>query len=632
MSILNTGVLQALLIREMLKAKAFFLKRVSRGVICANIICVLMVQQAFCQSSIIPLDGLSSFRNPGKSWQIAGGVNAALGKANQLNTTSGKGILVNLPGKKNAGKDLYTEFEHGDIDLELDYMMAKGSNSGIYLQGRYELQLEDSWGVQHATSANNGGVYERWDENRPRGQKGYQGHAPRQNVSRAPGLWQHLKVSFQAPRFDASGNKTENAKLLRVELNGVTIHENLELSGPTRGALSNKEEATGPLRIQGDHGAVAFRNMVIRRFEMPRPALTGLQYTVYKGRFDDEPLYDKIPPEAEGTSVILTSEKISKSRQFLIRYIGNLQVEEAGEYTFNLNVPGGSGLIRINKQEVIPLSQESAKGTAKLPAGEMPFELLYSKYKGWAEPGLSLVISGAGLREFLISDKEGSMRNIVDPILVEAIKKPVVRSFMDLPGGWRVTHAVSVGSPEQLHYTYDLDHGTLVQLWRGGFLDATPMWHSRGDGSALPFGSVHHFVKQPNLAVARLSSAQDSWVTDTTGSSFRPKGYSLNVRNQPTFRYQVYGATVEDAIQVLESGQGIRREVNVQNPSANLYMRLIEGSSIEEQSKGLYLVDDKAYYLRLENTGGAKPLLRQVAGGQELIIPLREKLSYSILF
>jgi hypothetical protein len=96
-------------------------------------------------------------------------------------------------------------------------------------------------------------------------------YAPRQNASRAPGLWQHLKISFQAPRFDRDGNKTEPAKMLRVELNGVLVHENVELSGPTRGGIGD-EKATGPLRIQGDHGAVAFRNIKVTDFGMSRPS------------------------------------------------------------------------------------------------------------------------------------------------------------------------------------------------------------------------------------------------------------------------------------------------------------------------------------------------------------------------
>jgi len=73
-----------------------------------------------------------------------------------------------------------------------------------------------------------------------------------------------MKISFQAPRFDGQGKKIENARILRIELNGVTIHEDVELSGPTRGAMGNDEVTKGPLRIQGDHGPVAFRNVYVR--------------------------------------------------------------------------------------------------------------------------------------------------------------------------------------------------------------------------------------------------------------------------------------------------------------------------------------------------------------------------------
>ena len=109
-----------------------------------------------------------------------------------MKTSAGTGILANLPeGVKNPA-DLYFGFQHGDADLELDYMMARASNSGIYLQGRYELQLLDSWATLAPKAGDNGGIYERWDEARGKGAEGYEGHAPRQNASRAPGLWEHL--------------------------------------------------------------------------------------------------------------------------------------------------------------------------------------------------------------------------------------------------------------------------------------------------------------------------------------------------------------------------------------------------------------------------------------------------------
>ena len=189
----------------------------------------------------IELNNLSAFKNPSKSWQIVAGAQANLSKPNILTLTDGVGVLLNLPDNKNKGEDLFTIDEYGDIDLELDYLIAPGSNSGIYLQGRYEIQLADTWGATSIRTGSNGGIYERWDDTKSEGQKGYLGYAPRQNASRAPGVWQKLKILFQAPRFDAGGNKIQNAVILRVEMNGVTIHDNVELTGVTRGSMGADE-------------------------------------------------------------------------------------------------------------------------------------------------------------------------------------------------------------------------------------------------------------------------------------------------------------------------------------------------------------------------------------------------------
>src|SRR4051812_5603828 len=77
--------------------------------------------------SQIPLTNLSFFQNPTSNWKIAGNINASLNESNMLSVSQGTGILVNLPDKQNPGKDLFTSIQHGDMDLELDYMMAKGS-------------------------------------------------------------------------------------------------------------------------------------------------------------------------------------------------------------------------------------------------------------------------------------------------------------------------------------------------------------------------------------------------------------------------------------------------------------------------------------------------------------------------
>src|SRR4051812_46104250 len=92
------------------------------------------------------LSALSSYRVPATGWQMAGDVITDLKINNSFKISPGSTILVNGYREQSKPTDLYTLTEHGDADIELDFLMARGSNSGIYLQGNYEIQLFDSWG------------------------------------------------------------------------------------------------------------------------------------------------------------------------------------------------------------------------------------------------------------------------------------------------------------------------------------------------------------------------------------------------------------------------------------------------------------------------------------------------------
>jgi hypothetical protein len=580
------------------------------------------------QTQELPLQDLSSFEDPSNSWQIAGDVSAPLDQENTVHSSEGTGVLVNDPSDHN-GEDLLTNFEHGDIDLELDYMMAANSNSGIYLQGQYEIQLLDSWNVKVPTSGDNGGIYQRWDTSRPSGKEGYQGYAPRQNASRAPGLWQHLEISFQAPRFDDEGNKIQNAKIIRAELNGVTIHKNVELQGPTRGALSGGEAAQGPLRIQGDHGAVAFKNIKIQKYDGTAPTVQDFEFKVFEGEFDKQPSLDTLSALKSGTSELLTANLPGMPDQFLMQYTGTIQTKEASEYQFELNTAGGRGILSVDGEEVIPFDSNDPQ-TVSLPEGESTFELLYLKQAGWSDLNLQLVAFGEDLREHVLSDQSLSSGGSANPIYVQAEEKPLLRSFRDLPGGVRVTHAVSVSSEQKLHYTYDLKSGNVVQMWRGNFLNVTPMWYSRGDGSSRPDGSVVTFLKKPTLALNTLDDEQESaWSEDTSGTDFKTKGYNLNRDDAPTFNYQIYGTTVEDAIRVIGGGEGLQRTINIQQAPDDLYVRLATGSSIEKAADNRYIVDE-AYYIQANTSSDV--IVRSIEDQQELLVPAQSTVRYSILF
>jgi 3-keto-disaccharide hydrolase len=168
------------------------------------------------------------------------------------------GIIVN--GLQARTMNLVTERRFGDFELYLEFLLAKGSNSGVYHHGLYELQIFDSYGsTRPLTYSDAGGIYERWAHG-----KGFGGFAPHSNASRPPGQWQFFRTRFRAPRFDASGAKKENAQLERVAYNGVVVHENVPVDGPTRSGMNIPEAAENPLMLQGDHGPVAFRNICFR--------------------------------------------------------------------------------------------------------------------------------------------------------------------------------------------------------------------------------------------------------------------------------------------------------------------------------------------------------------------------------
>ena len=582
----------------------------------------------------IPLDDLSAFTNKAGNWKVVGDATVDISQPNTLNTTPGKGVLACIHKQGTYGPDyeLLSKFQHGDLDIEMDYMMAKGSNSGIYLQGNYEVQLFDSWGKKDVSYSDNGGIYHRWDATQPKGQEGYEGYAPRINVSKAPGLWQHIAISYQAPRFDKSGKKIANAVFLKVELNGITIHENVEVSGPTRGEMG-KDVPMGPLRIQGDHGSLAIKNIVVNNFDKKPGTLSDLQYKTYYGNYSQDLDPATLKADASGKAETLTWDVLKEKNNYVLTYTGTYNAPTAGEYTFRLQASGNSKL-KIDGKEVLgdgwTRNTDYRTATTKLSAGNHKLELYVNKRDGWLQPVLGMWVAGPGFREVAYHSLGSALGGSPpDPILVSADNNTVLRSFMDIqPASGkkeRVVHAVSVGSPSGMHYSYDMDKGALLQVWRGDFLDATPMWNNRGDGSARPRGSVTLLSSTPLLA-----KTSGNWPTDTTGSRYRPKGYVLDANDVPTFRYEAFGTTVSDRTAIAD-GRYFEREIKLEKPVSGLMARLAEGKSIEKISDNLYAVDNKNYYIQLADSS-TQPEIKKSGSSQSLVVPVNGELKYSILF
>jgi len=201
--------------------------------------------------------GLEAWHEDSGDWIVCKSAQPSPSNPHLLTTIPGQGTIVNGPIGRTV--NLLSDYQHADVEAHVEFLVSKDSNSGVYFQGRYEIQILDSWGVKNPKSSDCGGIYKRWKNDH-----GFEGHPPRVNACRRPGEWQTYDVIFRAPRFDTTGRKIANARFVKVIHNGVLIHENVELTGPTRASTFDDEQPRGPLMLQGDHGPVAYRNITIK--------------------------------------------------------------------------------------------------------------------------------------------------------------------------------------------------------------------------------------------------------------------------------------------------------------------------------------------------------------------------------
>jgi len=141
------------------------------------------------------------------------------------------GVMVN----KESGGNLVTKEEFEDFKLHVEFRYPEGSNSGVYLRGRYEVQVMDSYGME-PDSHLLGGIYGFID--------------PTVNAAKKAGEWQSYDITL-------------TGRVVTVVLNETEVVCNRPIPGITGGALDSNEGELGPIMLQGDHGSVEFRNVTI---------------------------------------------------------------------------------------------------------------------------------------------------------------------------------------------------------------------------------------------------------------------------------------------------------------------------------------------------------------------------------
>ena len=202
---------------------------------------------------------LHAFR-PVTKWQGVAEVAAVPEK--MILTGKGAGnILFNSTAKDLTVPYLMTKAEYGDVRVEMEFLIPKGANAGVYLMGRYEVQIFDSFGQEQLHYDDLGGIYQSWDPNNKNKQEGFGGSAPKVNAAKPPGEWQTLDITFRAPKYDAAGKQIAAPVFEKVLVNGVLVQENASVPGPTRSNPLVADTPKGPIAIQGDHGPIAIRKL-----------------------------------------------------------------------------------------------------------------------------------------------------------------------------------------------------------------------------------------------------------------------------------------------------------------------------------------------------------------------------------
>jgi hypothetical protein len=585
-------------------------------------------------------EDLNKFGYIPENWKMSGSVTTDWSHINFLSTSSGTGILVNQPTTENR-EHLVSGFEHGDIALEVEFMVPRGSNSGIYLQGRYEIQILDSWGETNPGSGDAGGIYQRYDEEEKRG---FEGKPPRTNASKAPGLWQHLKIVFEAPRFDATGKKIKNAKFNQVFLNGVLVHENVEVTGPTRSAMYTDEKPYGPLMIQGDHGPVAIKNFTYKLYDNQVPEIKDLEFAYFKGKFQSEDEFMDNTPDQTGELNKITWNLGHGILDFAYTYSGNLEIGEPGDYTFALNAFGKTSLYingeNILSDEVQFPNRAPRSKTIALKKGSIPFKLVFYKnnYPG-RRPQLGFFIEGPGIKKSPLHDSNSYVESVVQkPIDMEPTLKPMVLRGFFAHGEEVKTHTVSVGEPSGPNYVFDLRQGALLGIWKGGFLDTSPMWRGRGQSQLMvPNGALIELSDGP--AIAKLEMNTSPWPDSLGIDEVEIQGYTLDRNRRPTFKYILEQIPIEDSFAPEMDGKTLSRTISYSNPqkSSGMWARIISAETIDDIGDGVFYINQGQFYVKLTPQTLSRSVIRDTSSGQELLIPLsttekKQEIKYSLVW
>jgi len=566
---------------------------------------------------------LTDYEGTSSNWKEASNVNSNYLVKHNLNMREGSGVIF-YKNTTESKENLVSKIKHNMIELKFDFMTSKESSLDVLFMGRYNITLSDSWKISDPTYKDCGGLG-----------KGNNGVAPKKNASKAPGLWQKMRVVFSGPKFNKKGNKIEDAIFEKVFLNGELIHKNISINTlPSKAVYKKEISGKAPLIFKGNKGGVAFKNIEYKTFDRKNLEVKKLTYKLYDGVFKKYSDFEDTKPDDKGKVTGFYSDKVTdKKNSFAIEFKGELDIPIAGDYLFHLKSIENSRLF-IDGKEVVDISTrnfyevQTKVKKIKLSAGRKEIKVLCRKGKR-GQHKLYVLLEGPELKRGSLnsypSDHIGKNNR---PILIKAEDEVVIQRGFVKNRGETETKTIAVGHPNNINYVINYATISLVQFWNGEFADVTDMWHGRGKAQLLvPIVSPEQNEVDYSIKIL-ADKNKTAWKKGDT-KQIKFEGYRLNKEKEPTFMYKQGQMSVEDHFTSNKETNTLDRKLVVNNIHKNAYFRAAKGKFIDKVSEDTYSINGR-YFIKV--SGASKPFIRNIKNNDELLIPVINTIKYSLIW
>lgn len=461
--------------------------------------------------------------------------------------------------------------------------------------------------------------------------------APRTPVSVSPGVWQNLNVTY------VPATETDPALLVAVYLNNNLIYyqQPLPAAGGETGGLTLEVEA-GTLSLTNlrslDRAGRSSTLTSDGKVELNLPLIRYAYYTV-EGNPVDFTDFDGQEPVKEGYISRFDIDAIREQTMgYAIRFTSDLDIPKAGEYAFRLRSPSSARLF-IDDELVVDLGGKhqgiDGEGSVALGEGSHTVRLDHYQTSGWNFLKVKAGLSGEGQPASfndIPEDRAVARLRSGDPEPIETDDRPyLLRSFLNFPPSRiydytdKRTHVISVGEAAGPHYSYDLQGASLLQVWRGPFVDVGDMWIDRGEPQVVhALAPVVGFDGRP-----QWSRDLESWPEKT--SEFRHLRYELDEAGRPTFYYAAPGHG-ELSDQMVPADGGLRRTLTNGSDSETLYTTVVSAGGIRQTAPGTFEMVDPGLNVTVDELAAGGLRLLNGEGVQRLVaeLPPGEHLTYTM--